>query len=99
MSSKHLCLCLFVRLRSELVVVVDLVLSRHLFDGDWELLLLAGLRLDLELLDLIFFSLDVLVVLVIIFLAVLISSSEVPDSWLGLRLWLLDHGRGVVRHS
>ena len=99
MSSKHLCLCLFVRLRSELVVVVDLVLGRHLFDGDWELLLLAGLRLDLELLDLIFFSLDVLVVLVIIFLAVLISSSEVPDSWLGLRLWLLNHGRGVVRHS
>ena len=99
MSSKHLCLCLFVRLRSELVVIVDLVLSRHLFDCDRELLLLAGLRLDLELLDLIFFSLDVLVVLVIIFLAVLISSSEVPDSWLGLMLWLLNHGRGVVWHS
>ena len=99
MSSKHLCFYPFFGPRSELVVVVDLVLGRHLFDSDWELLLLAGLSLDLELLDLIFFSLDVLVVLVIIFLAVLISSSEVPDSWLGLRLWLLNHGRGVVRHS
>ena len=99
MSSKQLCFCILGGLSSELVIVVDLVFGGHLFDSDRQLLLLAGLGLDLQLFDLILLSLDVLIVLVIILFTVLIPSGEVPDGGLGLRLWLLNHGRGVVRHS